>query len=170
MFRNWIVIIALGVSLKAQSFSAGQTLQDEGRYAEAEASFQTALDQAKTQSDKALALNHLAVVKQIRGDYAAAEILYRQATAICPPDSLELAAILLNQARLCGTQGRFDEAETLCRQALEIHRSKLPPNHPSLADSYDTLGWVQLRRGQFQEAEAAYFAVPCNPREIQSVE
>jgi len=104
----------------------------------------------------ARSMNYLALVKQIRGDYSAAEALYRSALGACEQHPVDLAAILLNQARLCGAEGKLDQAEALCRRSLGIHRSQLGPDHPSVADTLDVLGWIQLRRGRYAEAESDY--------------
>src|SRR5579872_2728234 len=145
----------------AQFLADGQQLQTQGRYPEAESSFQSAVEQSQAYSQPlatARSMNYLAVVKQIRGDYSAAEALYRSALEICErhPAPLDLAAIFLNQSRLYGAQGRFDQAEVLARRSLEIHRSQLGPDHPSVADTLDALGWIQLRLGRYREAQAAY--------------
>ena len=125
----------------AQLIDDGHQLQAQGRYAEAEASFQSAVDQANAPFQPqaaARSMNYLAVVKQIRGNYPAAEALYRGAMDICErnPAPLDMAAILLNQARLCAARSEFDQAEALCRRSFEIHRSRLGPDHPTAVTDY----------------------------------
>ena len=106
-----------------QLLAAGQKLQSQGRYAEAESSFQAALDRAKALPEPlaaARSMNYLGAVKQIRGEYSAAEALYASALDICGqhPAPLEKAAILLNQARLFGAEGKLNEAEVVCGRSL----------------------------------------------------
>ncbi len=95
---------------------AGLGLQRQGHYAEAERELQSALDLARTSSDPAAlprAMNYLGVLKQIRGDYPAADALYRKAFEryVERPAPLDMAAVFLNQARLYGAQGRLQDAE-----------------------------------------------------------
>ena len=103
-----------------QLITAGQQLQLHGSYAEAELSFQSATDLAPTPVAKARSMNYLGLVKQIRGDYPAAEALYGDAMRICEqhPAPLDMAAILLNQARLYRIESKFEAAGALCRKAL----------------------------------------------------
>lgn len=58
----------------------GQELQAQGRYAEAESTFQSALDQSSDPLAVAQSLNRLGFSKQIRGDYSAAESLFQKAS------------------------------------------------------------------------------------------
>jgi tetratricopeptide (TPR) repeat protein len=164
-------VIALTATTAAQSvvtkniaelLAAGQRCQSEGRYAEAENTFSAAVAAARATSEYhalARSMNYLASVKQIRGDYSAAEELYRAAIQICdryrlPPQ--ENAAILVNEGRLFSAQGRFDMAAAAARQSLEIHESELGPHHPSVSDSLDVLGWISIRRARYAEAEELY--------------
>jgi len=176
---NWsarlIADVALGVlaaavcvaAVKAQDkalrqlVDAGQQLQAEGRYVEAESLLQSALNQAKASSEPlaiARTMNYLGVVKHTRGDYSAAEALYRSATEICErnPAPLDLAAVLLNQARLAGAEGKFDQAEALCKKTLDIYPARLGPDHSNVADTLDVLGWIEMRLGHYQDAESTY--------------
>ena len=68
--------IATAVDRTAELLAAGQRFQDQGHYPEAESSFQAALEQAEASSEPLIAarsMNRLALVKQIRGNHAAAE-------------------------------------------------------------------------------------------------
>ncbi|MCH9646951.1 MAG: serine/threonine-protein kinase [Deltaproteobacteria bacterium] len=49
--------------------------------------------------------------------------------------------------------GRYEEAEPLLRQALELRQESLSDNHEDLAVSLDHLGLLQISRGQLEEAE-----------------
>lgn len=49
--------------------------------------------------------------------------------------------------------GRYEEAEPLLRQALELRQKSFSGNHEDLAVSLDHLGLLQISRGQLDEAE-----------------
>ena len=145
----------------AQLLSQGQQLQAEGRYGEAASSFQSALDRANASGkplDIAQSMYQLALVKQVLGDYSAAGALYEKATDLCVrnPAPKLLAAILLNNARLDGVEGKFGEAAVLAAKSLELHRAQFGPDHPRVADTLDAVGWIQLRLGRYKESESAY--------------
>jgi tetratricopeptide (TPR) repeat protein len=46
-------------------------------------------------------------------------------------------------------QGEYKEAITFYEQALEINQKFLPPNHPSLATSYNNIGLVYDKMGDY---------------------
>src|ERR1035438_4707944 len=144
-----------------QLLAQGQQLQAQGRYAEAASSFQSALDRASASShplETAQSLYQLGLVKQVLGEYSSAGALYEKANALCEqhPAPRLMGAILLNNARLYGVEGKFEEAALLAGKSLEIHQAQLGPNHPSVADTLDAVGWIQLRLGHYQQAESAY--------------
>src|SRR5579872_5380681 len=118
----------------------GQQLQARGRYSEAAASFQAAVDHAAASAQPleiAQSLYQLALVKQVLGEYSSATSLYEKATALCErnPAPKLMAAILLNHARLNGLEGNFEAAAVLAEKSLELHRAELGPTHPSVADT-----------------------------------
>ncbi len=87
-----------------QLLASGEQLQEQGRYEEAESTFQSALDRARASSEPlatAQIMYQLAMVKQIRGDFSGSEALYQKAIDLHPSPRLT-AAILLNNARLDG--------------------------------------------------------------------
>src|SRR5262249_37422193 len=137
----------------AQLLAAGQQLQAQGHYAEAEAAFKSSLDKTSQPVAIARLLNNLAEVPQVRGDYPAAVKLYRQARPICEQGRAptDLAAMLLNQALVYEAWGQLDRAEALGQRSLEIHRSQFGARHSSVADPLDTLGWIHLRLGRYAE-------------------
>jgi eukaryotic-like serine/threonine-protein kinase len=52
--------------------------------------------------------------------------------------------------------GRYDESDALNQQALEIARTHLGDEHPSLAYNLVNLGSAAVERGKFEEAEPHY--------------
>jgi hypothetical protein len=56
-------------------------------------------------------------------------------------------------AKVCINQGRYTEAEPLCRRALDILKTIFDEYHPSVADVLETQ--VQLHRQMGRTTEAA---------------
>ena len=52
--------------------------------------------------------------------------------------------------------GRFEAAEPLYQQAIEIHKIALPENHPSLATHLNNLAHLYYSLGRYEAAEPLY--------------
>ncbi len=74
------------------------------------------------------------------------------APAAGSPEAARMAA----QAQSAAAQGDFSQAESLHRQALEVHEKTLGPEHPTTQATLTNLGGVMLLQGKFKEAEALY--------------
>jgi Tfp pilus assembly protein PilF len=72
------------------------------------------------------------------------ETAYRHALAVTTRNFM----ISYNLCHLLMTRDRLDEAEPLCRDAIDIA--------PQYVESYNTLGIIQLKHGQLAEAEANF--------------
>ena len=57
-----------------------------------------------------------------------------------------------HEARLIGLQGRYAEAEELCRDVLAARRRVLGDDHPDTLTSRDTLAWLAGLQGRRAEA------------------
>jgi tetratricopeptide (TPR) repeat protein len=68
----------------------------------------------------------------------------------------DVAQSLNNLAGLLRAQGKYDEAEPLCRQSLEILRKVLGEEHPNFAGSLNNLAAVLRAQGKYDEAEPLY--------------
>lgn len=160
-------------------------LKTMGRYGEAEQLYREALEiRRKTgpanSRQLAESLNNLAELARTIGRYGEAEQLYREALEIrrkiaLPADisgqdsaplkdllrffenrdHQELAGSLNNLAVLLQTTGRYDEAEPLYREALEIGRKALPAG-PNIAKGLINLGLLLKTTGRYGEAEPLY--------------
>ena len=98
------------------------------------------------QSLRVTSLNDQALSLESKGDYAAAELLYRRALAIAEkalgPDHPETAGSLNNLASLLESKGDYAAAEPLYRRALAIAERTLGPDHPTtrtIRESLDAL-------------------------------
>jgi tetratricopeptide (TPR) repeat protein len=66
-------------------------------------------------------------------------------------------ALWLNELALLEyTQGRYDEAQSLYQQSLEIRRKVLGEDHPDVATSLSKLAALFKAQGKFDKAELLY--------------
>lgn len=95
-------------------------------------------------------------VKDIEGDVAAAERLYRRGLELVArqfgDNSVRLLHGLNSLADLLGSRGS-EEAEHLYRRALAISRSATGPEHPRIAQQLHELAGELVRQGRLSEAE-----------------
>ena len=68
----------------------------------------------------------------------------------------DLASSLNNLAGLYSSQGRYEEAEPLYEQALELSQRNLGENHPDVATSLNNLAGLYRSQGRYEEAEPLY--------------
>ena len=84
-----------------------------------------------------------------KGDYAAAEPLYRRALAIAEktlgPDHPNTAMSLDNLAGLLASKGDYAAAEPLYRRALGIAEKALGPDHPTTRTIRENLDGLRKR-------------------------
>jgi nephrocystin-3 len=52
--------------------------------------------------------------------------------------------------------GEYSKALSSYERSLEIRKIALPPNHPSLADSYQGIGLVYANMGEYSKALSYY--------------
>jgi tetratricopeptide (TPR) repeat protein len=69
---------------------------------------------------------------------------------------LELATSLDNLAFLYDSQGKYEAAEPLFLQALELRKSILGENHPDYATSLNNLAFLYHSQGKYTEAEPLF--------------
>jgi len=69
-------------------------------------------------------------------------------------DSVEYADALIALAGLRDAQAKFDEAEKLARQGLDMSKHHLAPNHPAIGKATALLGKILEDRGSYPEAIA----------------
>jgi serine/threonine-protein kinase len=97
-------------------------------------------------------------IYQRLGDLPKAESLLQTALdrrrALFGTDHPEVAESLVAMGLLRVGQARFDDAERLVREGLEMSRRTLPAGDPALARATTALGLVLEERGSYQEAIA----------------
>ncbi|MEN0060573.1 MAG: CHAT domain-containing tetratricopeptide repeat protein [Myxococcota bacterium] len=101
-------------------------------------------------------LDQLGTAHYVRGEYAEAEVLFRQGLAICEGEPgcepVKTAEMLNSVGIVVTSQGRYDEAEPLYEEALEIGARELEPDDPSMVEWTNSLGHLKLQQGQYAEA------------------
>lgn len=105
------------------------------------------------------AMIHLADhVRDVEGDMAEAERLYRRGTELISrrygENHLDLIHGIGSLAWLKLETGELEEAERLHRRALAIRTSAIGAEHPATAGSLSSLSVVLERQGRLEEAEA----------------
>lgn len=107
--------------------------------------------------DLATALNNLAMLYFIQGEYAAAEPLYKRAIEIdryaLGPEAVAVGTDLNNLALLYKKQDRLEEAEPIMKQAVEIKQKHFDPGHPSLVKGLRNYANLLHALGRDEEAE-----------------
>ncbi len=63
---------------------------------------------------------------------------------------------LINLSLVYSSQGHFNQAESLARQALEIDRVHLGDHHPCIAADLDCLAQIHISRARWTEADSLY--------------
>ena len=66
------------------------------------------------------------------------------------------ASTLNNLAALYDSQGRYDQAEPLYLQALELCKRLLGEDHPQVATSFNNLAGLYESQGRYEQAEPLY--------------
>lgn len=143
----------------------GSTLQDAGRYVEAESNYRASIAQFEAlgdgaAADRAISINNLATLLEDRERFDEAEARYRTALAMREAGGAQPRAIARGQhnlARLLLKNGRADEAETLAASAWQV-RSEFAPDHSERLDALLLRASVALNDGRRAEAAEAWTA------------
>jgi tetratricopeptide (TPR) repeat protein len=110
----------------------------------------------------AISLNNLAALLYNKGDYAAAEPLFREALALSRKrlgdQHPDVAISLNNLARLLGKKGDYAAAEPLIKEAVDIFQRSLPPGHWMIAQSRSNRGAFLMELKRYREAETELLA------------
>ena len=72
------------------------------------------------------------------------------------PTRYDYAQSLINLSWLYSSQGHFNRAESLARQALEMDHAHLGNQHPCIAADLDCLAQIHISRGRWKEADSLY--------------
>ncbi len=105
-------------------------------------------------------MNNLGSYRHSRGQFGAAEPLYRRALAIAEasygPDYRTVAIPLNNLAATLHATNRLADAEPLYRRALAIDEASYGPDHPTVATALNHLAGLLRTTNRLAEAEPLY--------------
>jgi tetratricopeptide (TPR) repeat protein len=108
-------------------------------------------------SRSAESMEHEALALQDKGEYKAAEELFRNCLSerqrALGADHIDTLAAMNNLANLLHDRGENLEAESLHQQVLEARERTLGPDHPHTLATLNNLALVLKARGSFAEAE-----------------
>jgi tetratricopeptide (TPR) repeat protein len=93
------------------------------------------------QQEQALAIEYLGKAIELQKEFGLEE---------------DLATSLNNLAYLYYSQGRYEQAEPLYLQALELSEQVLGENHPDVATSLNNLAYLYYSQGRYEQAEPLY--------------
>jgi len=98
----------------------------------------------------------LGILAQDRGDYDAAEPLYRRSLEISERigDQADMSASYHQLGILAQLRGDYDAAEPLYRRSLEI--DERAGDQAGMSAGYHQLGWLAQLRGDYDAAEPLY--------------
>ncbi len=138
-----------------------ETLERQGKYAEAESLYLTVLENRKDDLNRsltALAQSELANFYRNIGRFRDATMMLEEALTIRKslPTLQEhvIATNCADLARVYLEQADYVSAERLLRDATARHRSSVGANHPELANDLISLGKLLLIESRYVEAEA----------------
>jgi len=138
------------------AYERGRIAEDDIRWRDADQHYSEAARLAPTY-ENLLKAGELA---RRCGDYRRSvryeEQLVELAEADFGPEDIRTATALNNLAESYRAQGRFDEAEPLCRRAIEIGEKTLGLGHPHIASYINNLGGLLQATGRSDEAEPLY--------------
>jgi eukaryotic-like serine/threonine-protein kinase len=150
------------IGIADQLDAEANNLYGKGRYRDAAALFQAALRIVERglppgHPDRLTVMGNVATALAATGDLAGADSLAQavlQITLRLYPGTDGAAYAYSRVATLAASQGRYDQAETAYRNALQILRQVLDPQHDRIYSEMRNLGIVMARRGRITDGLA----------------
>ncbi|CAF3676730.1 unnamed protein product [Rotaria socialis] len=138
----------------------GKLLIKIGQFDKAEKLYNSLLEHASKDTDRAFFYHQLGRLKSEQGKYEEAAKLLEVSLAIdqtsLPEDDADMAITYGNISSVYYQQGNYSKALEFSVKDLEIKKKPLPPNHPDLAISYNTIGLVYGGMGNYTKATESY--------------
>ena len=143
-------VIAHNPQARSAHYNLGNYLRDKGRYAEAHATYQIALE---LQPDKPNLLNNIGVLLEKQGRHEEAITRYREALRLDPQHLISMR----NIAQVLTNQGRYAEGLAAAQKVI-VH-------YPGDAQAHHLIGGLLSKQGRKEEAIARYReALRLNPQ------
>ena len=134
----------------------GKLLLKIGQPDKAQQVYETLLDQAIDDIEKAVYYHHIGWAKYIKGENEDAIKFYEKAITIrqasLSSTHLDVAKSYNNIGLVYGNMGVYDKALSSHQKSLEMKQETLPPDHPDLAMSYNNIGMVYYNMGEYEKA------------------
>jgi tetratricopeptide (TPR) repeat protein len=149
--------------LALASTSLAEVYEEEGKYSESEALYRRALTIQEAQlspddADLGRTLGGLADVRYKQGNSSEAASLRIRSMAILekagPSQTTSEAVLLIERGQSRAAAGKYKEAESLYKQAIEADEAKYGPDHPKVADDLNFLAKLYRDEERFS-TEAA---------------
>ncbi len=149
----------------AKSEEQEEGLYAQGKYAQAQALFEKALEinrRLLTDDDPVTAATYawLAATLDAQGKYTRAQTLFEKALEIdgrlLTDDHPNTASAYNNLALNLYFQGKYVQAQPLLEHALEIYRRLLTDDDPNTAATYNNLAMVLAAQGKYAKAQPLY--------------
>ncbi|KAJ5365664.1 Disease resistance protein [Penicillium concentricum] len=149
----------------APLFSLGYLYADQGRFQEAEAMYERALEGyekawGREHMSTLDTVNNLGTIYENQGRLQEAEAMYERALEGCEKawgrEHTSTLGTVSNLGILYKEQGRLQEAEAMYERALEGCEKAWGREHTSTLGTVSNLGILYKEQGRLQEAEAMY--------------
>lgn len=143
----------------------GMLLKAQGRFAEAEEAYRSAMDASRRvlgpdDPDAYRAVSNMSVLLVSQGRFEKAEVLAREALEgyrrLLGDDDKDTLACINTLAVALLRQNRIDEAEKCYHEAVDGLRRTLGSDHPKTLTAISNMGVFLRGRGKFAEAEVSY--------------
>ncbi|KAH6623745.1 hypothetical protein F5144DRAFT_633030 [Chaetomium tenue] len=143
----------------------GRLYANQGRYKEAEAMFDRALEGKEKawgpdHTSTLSAIYNLGLLYRNQGRYKEAEAMYKRALKgeemAWGPEHMSTLSTVDNLGSIYKDQGRYNEAEAMLERALESKEKVCGPEHISTLTTVNNLAILYVGQGRYREAEALY--------------
>lgn len=149
-------------SLAVSYLNLAALLHTQGKLDAADSLYRKALaiDEAvygPDHSEVAADLTRLAMLHHDKGNLAESQRLFEDALAILdafPDDQVRRSTAVLHFGRLLRDRGRFQQAESLAREALALRQDVMDADHWAIAEAKGELGATRAAQGHLEEATA----------------
>ena len=138
------------------AYLRGEIAEEDIRWADAAAHYTRAANLAPTYDRLKKAREFIWRAGDAAGAVASGEALIATAIAEFEDGSEEHATALNEHALTLRTMGRYEEAELLYRQAIEIDKATIGEAHPDFAMRLHNLAALLEAMGRYEEAEPLY--------------